>query len=94
LGLTEEPDNYYKDFIFMAGTTLSSALADTNPAYQTKIATIWNDVDVWKTYTFTPDATKGAAITGALEVSIGLNRPVGSNADAYYFDNVRLELIP
>jgi uncharacterized protein YceK len=92
LGLTDEADNYYKEFMFLAGTTLSNELSLTNTAYQAKIDTIFDDVDAWKTYTFTPDATKGAAITGALEISIGLNRPAGTDADAYYFDNLRLEL--
>jgi hypothetical protein len=90
LGLTNGEANYYKDFIFLAGTSITSGAGDTNPAYHSKIGTIWDDIDVWKTYTLTVDPTKGAALTGTIKIGMGLNRPAGTN-DGYYFDNVRLE---
>lgn len=90
LGLTDAGANYYKDFMLLAGTSITSGASETNPAYQSKIGTIWDDIDVWKTYTLTVDATKGAALTGTIKIGMGLNRPAGTN-DGYYFDNVRLE---
>lgn len=90
LGLTDAGANYYKDFLLLADTTITSGAGDTNPAYHSKIATIWDDVDVWKTYTLTVDPTKGAALTGTIKIAMGLNREAGTN-DGYYFDNIRLE---
>jgi hypothetical protein len=90
LGLTDAPHNYYKPFLFLADTTLTGASAESNAAFQSKIETDWDDVDAWQTFTFTPDATKAASLTGSIQVSIGINRPATTN-DAYYFDNVRLE---
>lgn len=91
LGLTDSNANYYKPFLLLAGTAITSAASETNPAYQSKIDTIYDDVDTWKTYTLTVDATKGAALTGTFKIGMGLNRP-GGTTDGYYFDNVRLEL--
>lgn len=90
LGLTDAAANYYKDFMLLAGTTITSGAGEANPAYHSKIATIFDDVDVWKTYTLTVDAVKGAALTGTIKIAMGLNREAGTN-DGYYFDNVRLE---
>lgn len=90
LGLTNSEANYYKDFLFLAGATISSSASDTNPAYQSKFGTIWDDVDVWKTYTLAVDPTKAANLTGTIQLAFGLNRPAGTN-DGYYFDNLRLE---
>jgi hypothetical protein len=91
LGVANAESNFYKDFLLLAGTTITSGASDTNPAYQSKIGTIWDDVDVWKTFTLTVDATKGAALTGTFKIGMGLNRPAGTT-DGYYFDNIRLEL--
>lgn len=90
LGLTDAAANYYKDFMLLAGESISSGAGESNPAYHSKIATIWDDVDVWKTYTLTVDATKGAALTGTIKIALGLNREAGTN-DGYYFDNIHLE---
>lgn len=94
LGLVDEWDNFYKDFIFMADTTITGALSIDNPLYHSKFSTEWNHGDAWLTFTFTPNATKAAELTGELEIALGLSRPAGDESDAYYLDNIRLELAP
>jgi hypothetical protein len=99
LGLTAAGGNYFKPFLFFAGTTLTGAANDTapgdptlpgNPGFQSKFETVNEDVDVWKTFTFTADPTKGAILTGNIQIALGINREATTN-DAYYLDNVRLE---
>ena len=94
LGNSGSGSNYYKEFLFLADNTISSAAVDTEAAYQGKQNTIWSDVDVWKTFTFTPDATKAASLTGTIQIALGINRPPGDDVDAYFLDNIRLELKP
>ncbi len=90
LGLTDAGGNHFKSFFFLADTALTGASTDSNAAYQSKIETDADDVDAWQTFTFTPDATKAAALTGNIQVSVGISRPATTN-DAYYLDNLRLE---
>lgn len=96
LGVTND-DNYYKEFMLFAGTAITDAAKpDTYPTYyQSKISTIYNDVDVWKTFTFTVNPAKAAMLTGTIEIGIGINRPaVGTNNNAYYLDNITLVALP
>ncbi len=96
LGLTADGDNFYKDFLLFAGTAITgSAKAADNPTfYQSKIGSA-GDMDKWKTFTLTVDATKAAALSGTIEIGLGLNRPpLASINNAYYFDNITLVELP
>lgn len=96
LGLTGAATNFYKDLLLLAGDPMTGAAKDDgetpNPLFHSKVATEGN-VDAWTTFTLTPDATKGASLTGAIEIAIGISRPAVSDGDDYYLDNVRLELV-
>lgn len=87
--------NYYKDFLLFAGASITGSAAQTSTYYHSKIGTVYEEVDVWKTFTFSVDAAKAASLTGAVEIGLGINRPlsVGSN-DAYYLDNITLVELP
>lgn len=90
LGLTENEDNFYKPMILAAGTEVTSGVNDENAAYHSQIDTAGN-VDAWLPFTLTVDATKGALLSGAIKIGVGVSRPVGAGeASAYYIDNVRL----
>ncbi|MGM8228245.1 hypothetical protein ACSV5M_16820 [Cellvibrio sp. ARAG 10.3] len=90
LGLTEDGDNFYKDFFLLAGTSITSGANVENVAYHSHIPTEGN-VDQWVTFTLTVDPVKGAALTGAIEVALGISRNAdNTNDDAYYLDNIQL----
>lgn len=95
LGLTADNDNYYKDFLFFAGAAITGSAkpADNPTFYQSKTGTN-GDMDKWKTFTLTVDATKAASLTGTIEIGLGINRPPMAAIDnAYYLDNIILEEI-
>lgn len=92
LGLSSDGDNYYKPLYLFAGTTISGAAQTSNAAYQSTYDTVYSDVDAWKSFTLAIDSTKGALLSGTIQIAIGLNRPAdATNDDAYYLDNIQLK---
>jgi len=93
LDATTGADNYYKSFLLFAGAEITGAAkpADFPTFHHTTIETDYDSVDKWKTFTFDVDATKGALLTGTVEIGLGISRPaVGTNNNAYYLDNITL----
>lgn len=89
-------NNFYKDFLLFAGAAITgSADATAFPTFfHSKISTA-GDMDAWKTFTFAVDATKAAALTGTIEIGLGINRPLSvGSPDAYYLDNITLVELP
>ncbi|ACE83815.1 hypothetical protein CJA_0448 [Cellvibrio japonicus Ueda107] len=92
LGLSEA-NNGYKDLTLMAGATVTGAVQTDNALYHSHVATQGN-VDAWTTFTLPVDATKGASLSGDIQLSVGISRSAGTDADAYYLDNIRLVELP
>lgn len=99
LGLTTS-ENYYKTFMLFAGTTITGAAEEANAAFQSKVGDAdnntpaWDGVDKWWTLTLDVDPTKAALLTGTVQIALGIHRIGGTDADAYYFDNIKLVELP
>lgn len=99
LGLTTS-ENYYKTLMLFAGTTITGAAEESNAAFQSKRSNAsdntpaFDEVDKWITLTLNVNSTKAALLTGTTQIALGINRPAGTNADAYYLDNIKLVELP
>lgn len=93
-------ENSYKTFMLFAGTTITGAAEDTNTAFQSKRnnagdnTPAWDEVDKWVTLTLDVDPTKAALLNGTIQLALGINRPAGTDADSYYYDNITLVELP
>jgi hypothetical protein len=83
-----DDDNYYKDFMLHAGVTLSGG-AQTTGTCMDYFGTVWDEVDVWKTFTF--DVDSASTLEGDIQIGVGISRPAISDNDGYYLDNIILE---
>lgn len=90
LGITaEHSNNYYKEFILEADTTLSDGAECLS--CMDCFGTDWDDVDVWMTFTF--DIDSASTLEGDIEIAVGISRPAINveNDFGYFLDNIVLE---